>query len=209
MVRIKALGLAVCGAMLASGFPAFAAPAPVKIDALDLTGVDLHGGRGGEGRKARRQHCAAHRQPEGLDPDHGHLLLFCRSLDHEAGEQGNLCAAACRHDARTSGADRGSHGTPAVWPLQEADHVRTFASNEEFIAVLREMIYRWCDDRQLQPLAVLLPGYLAINGLTDGRGELHDALFSLRAFGPDAFSPADWETIQDLIRAARSLLGGR
>jgi len=81
-----------------------------------------------------------------------------------------------------------------------------FASNDDFLRVLRQMIDRWCDERKFHPLAVLLPGYLAFNGLTDGWGELHDALRSLRAFGPDAFTAADWEVIHDLTQASHLAL---
>jgi len=35
-----------------------------------------------------------------------------------------------------------------------------FQSNEEFIAALRQQIERWCDQRRLRELAVLLPGSL-------------------------------------------------
>ena len=48
-----------------------------------------------------------------------------------------------------------------------------YGSNEEFFDAVRHLIYRWCDERQLRPLALLLPKYVAFNGLTDGWVELH------------------------------------
>jgi len=64
------------------------------------------------------------------------------------------------------------------------------------------MIERWCDERRLGPLATLLPGYLALNGLTDGWAALYKALWSLRVDGPDAFSESDWDLIHDLTVTA-------
>jgi hypothetical protein len=77
-----------------------------------------------------------------------------------------------------------------------------FGSNEEYFAALRVMIERWCDERRLVVLVRILPGYLAFNGLTDGWHELIDALKSTRGLGADAFSPAEWDTLNDLIHAA-------
>jgi hypothetical protein len=85
----------------------------------------------------------------------------------------------------------------------------TFQSNEEFFSALSGLIDRWCDERRLGQLATLLPGYLALNGLTDGWGELHGALRRLRAFGPESFSGADWELTRDLTMAADDIIDRR
>jgi hypothetical protein len=45
-------------------------------------------------------------------------------------------------------------------------------SNELFFSTLRELIDRWCNERRLQPLSHVLPGYLAFNGWTDGWASL-------------------------------------
>jgi hypothetical protein len=84
----------------------------------------------------------------------------------------------------------------------------TLHSNEEFFAALRPLIERWCDERRLDALAKILPGYLAFNGLTDGWHELKDALKAARGLGPDAFSPAEWDTLNDLIHAAELAVAG-
>ena len=81
-----------------------------------------------------------------------------------------------------------------------------FGSNEEFFAALRALIDRWCDQRRLRPLARLLPGYLAFNGLTDGWSELHAALLSTRSLGPDGFLNSDWKILGDLVSAAEKAL---
>jgi hypothetical protein len=56
-----------------------------------------------------------------------------------------------------------------------------FGSNEEFFDTLKHLIYGWCDERLLLPLALLLPKYVAFNGMTDGWLELQAALRNLRS----------------------------
>jgi hypothetical protein len=41
---------------------------------------------------------------------------------------------------------------------------------------IRELVDRWCERRELAALASLLPAWLANNGLTDGWGELREAV---------------------------------
>ena len=68
--------------------------------------------------------------------------------------------------------------------------------------VVKHLIDRWCDERRLRPLALLLSKYVAFNGMTDGWFELRAALRSLRSLGSENYTPLDWETVNDLIRAA-------
>lgn len=77
-----------------------------------------------------------------------------------------------------------------------------FKSTEDFLAALRALIERWCDERRLAALACILPGYLSLNGMTDGWATLHEALKSTRALGQEGFSHADWDLLNELIRAA-------
>ena len=42
--------------------------------------------------------------------------------------------------------------------------------------VIRELVDRWCDRRELGALASLLPAWLGNNGLTDGWHELNAAI---------------------------------
>jgi hypothetical protein len=72
---------------------------------------------------------------------------------------------------------------------------------EEFQSAIGGLIDLWCEQRALRPLAVLLPGYFAFNGMTDGWHELRASLRQLLTLGPDTFSPADWSLVHDLIRA--------
>ncbi len=87
--------------------------------------------------------------------------------------------------------------------------MRDFRSNEEFFTALRTLIDRWCDERRLNALLRILPGYLGFNGLTDSWHQLIDALKSTRGLGPDAFSPDDWDTLNDLIHAAELAVSPR
>ena len=42
--------------------------------------------------------------------------------------------------------------------------------------IVSELIDRWCDRRELQALAKVLPAFTGNNGLTDGWNHLHDNL---------------------------------
>jgi hypothetical protein len=81
-----------------------------------------------------------------------------------------------------------------------------FASNEEYFAALRELIERWCDERKLGALSRLLPGYLSMNGLTDGWANLYEALKATCAIGHEAFNPTDWDMLNELIRGAERIV---
>jgi ATP-dependent Clp protease ATP-binding subunit ClpA len=79
-------------------------------------------------------------------------------------------------------------------------------SDEAYLATLRSLVERWCDERRLGALSRILPGYLALNGLTDGWPGLYEALKSTRALGHEAFSSADWDVLNQLIRGAERVL---
>ena len=64
------------------------------------------------------------------------------------------------------------------------------------------LIERWCDERKFSALVRVLPDYISVNGLTDGWASLHESLKSTHALGYEAFSPADWEMLNELIREA-------
>jgi len=81
-----------------------------------------------------------------------------------------------------------------------------WASNEEYFGALRSLIDRWCDERKLVALSFLLPGYLALNGLTDGWADLLAALKSVRGIGRGSFSDEDWNLLQDFIREAERIV---
>ena len=84
--------------------------------------------------------------------------------------------------------------------------MKDYISNDEFLADLRTLIEKWCDERRLDALSRILPGYLALNGLTDGLANLCDALKSTRAIGHEALSREDWDTLNDLIHGAEKAI---
>jgi hypothetical protein len=87
--------------------------------------------------------------------------------------------------------------------------MKEFHSKDEFFATLRALIERWCDERRLDALARVLPGYLAFNGVTDGWGELSNSLKSVRGLGHRPFNQADWDLLNDLIHAIEQALNCR
>jgi hypothetical protein len=50
---------------------------------------------------------------------------------------------------------------------------------------LRQLAEGWCERRALRALSQFLPGYFALNGLTDGWGELETALKDVLVFAKD------------------------
>jgi hypothetical protein len=80
--------------------------------------------------------------------------------------------------------------------------VASFHSNEEFFAALKQQIERWCDQRRLRELALVLPGYTTFFGLTDDWARLCEALKATHALGREKFSDAEWQLLNDLIGAA-------
>ena len=78
--------------------------------------------------------------------------------------------------------------------------------NAEFFASMKGLIDGWCDRRALAPLARLLPAYLAFNGLTDGWGDLLDALEGVRASCREGLPETDIAIVGDLIRAAEKAI---
>jgi hypothetical protein len=86
--------------------------------------------------------------------------------------------------------------------------MRSITSNAEFFAALKQLIDSWCDRRALKPLAKVLGPYLAFNGLTDGWGELLNALNSIRTSCPHDLSKSQTEVLGELIRTAEGALYG-
>jgi len=87
--------------------------------------------------------------------------------------------------------------------------MKSFQSNDEFFAALRQQIERWCDERKLGALAQLLPAYTAFNGLTDSWTDLCEALKATRALGRERFSYTEWQLLDDLVSAAERAVSRR
>lgn len=61
---------------------------------------------------------------------------------------------------------------------------------------LGELIDRWCERRELQALALLLPAYTSNFGLTDDWARVMEALYDLRA---KRILPADEQAIVERV----------
>jgi hypothetical protein len=81
-----------------------------------------------------------------------------------------------------------------------------FESNKEFMLALAGLINRWCEQRALRQLALILPEYLAFNGMSDGWYELHASFGRLRGLGPDSYEPSDWRAVIDLLNTIDRML---
>jgi hypothetical protein len=79
-------------------------------------------------------------------------------------------------------------------------------TNDAFFTELRSLIDAWCERRSLKALAAVLPSYVAINGMTDGWGELHVALRSIGTLHRDLLTPSEQAAIDRLARAAADIV---
>jgi hypothetical protein len=85
-----------------------------------------------------------------------------------------------------------------------------YADDAEFLAALRLIIDAWCERRCLRALSYALPGFFALNGMTDGWGELREALGRVRSLAREELPADEVEIIADLIAAIdRAICGGR
>ena len=84
--------------------------------------------------------------------------------------------------------------------------MKPIGSNAEFFAILKSLIYAWCDRRALNPLARVLGPYLAFDGLTDSWGEILDALKTIHASQHGDISEPEMDTLRELIKAAESAI---
>ena len=87
-----------------------------------------------------------------------------------------------------------------------SEAIAPFRDNAEFLSALRGLIEGWCDRRCLGELSTILPGYLGLNGLTDGWAGLYEALKNVRAFSRDTLPQEELELINQLIRAAERVV---
>ena len=84
--------------------------------------------------------------------------------------------------------------------------IAPFRDNAEFLSALRVLIEGWCDRRCLGELSIILPGYLGLNGLTDGWVGPYEALKNVRALSRDRLPQEELELINQLIRAAEKVV---
>jgi hypothetical protein len=85
---------------------------------------------------------------------------------------------------------------------------KRYSNNEQFFVELRGLIDTWCDRRCLHLLSTVLPAYTSFNGMTDGWGELLNALKAL-TLCQEALLPTEREIVLDLKRTVEDVLQTR
>jgi len=81
-----------------------------------------------------------------------------------------------------------------------------YSDNAALIADLRQLLDAWCDRRCLAELSTVLPGYFALNGMTDGWAELYAALRNARARFRDSLPQQELEVVNRLISATEKIV---
>jgi hypothetical protein len=64
---------------------------------------------------------------------------------------------------------------------------------------LRQLADGWCERRVLRALSQFLPGYFALNGLTDGWGELETALKDVLVFAKDEVTEDEKKEVKRIM----------
>jgi hypothetical protein len=64
---------------------------------------------------------------------------------------------------------------------------------------LKQLVDGWCDRRALRALNQFLPGYFALNGLTDGWGELETALKNVLVFAKDEITEDEKKEVKRIM----------
>lgn len=73
-------------------------------------------------------------------------------------------------------------------------------------ADFKTLIAAWCDRRALGALRHFLPGYAALNGLTDGWGELEDALKDVLVFADAELTGEEKKEVKRLMIAVQHII---
>ena len=81
--------------------------------------------------------------------------------------------------------------------------------NEELNSILKSLSDAWCEQKALGPLSQFLPGYLAINGLTDGWALCRDALKDVRALYRDQLKSEELAKVNKAINLIDQVLADR
>jgi hypothetical protein len=79
-------------------------------------------------------------------------------------------------------------------------------SGDEPTAVLRKLIYAWCDRRCLEALKYVLPAYLSFNGLHEAWSSLYNALRDVQAYAGYELAEAELEEVSSLIGVAAKVI---
>ena len=74
---------------------------------------------------------------------------------------------------------------------------------------LRQLADGWCQRRALRALHQFLPGYFALNGLTDGWGELETALKDVLVFAKDEITEEEKKEVKRIMIAIQKAIDHR
>jgi len=82
-------------------------------------------------------------------------------------------------------------------------------STTELFATLDRLVDGWCDRRALRPLRIILRVYPMSSPLTDGWGDLRNALRDLRCLRDPEISDAEAAAVDDALRVVERALARR
>jgi len=71
---------------------------------------------------------------------------------------------------------------------------------------LRQLADGWCERRALRALSQFLPGYFALNGLTDGWGELESALKDVLVFAKDELTDEEQKEVKRVMILVQQMI---
>ncbi len=74
---------------------------------------------------------------------------------------------------------------------------------------LRQLADGWCERRALRALGQFLPGYFALNGLTDGWGQLETALKDVLVFAKDEITEEEKKEVKRIMIAIQKAIDHR
>jgi hypothetical protein len=81
--------------------------------------------------------------------------------------------------------------------------------NEDIHRDLKKLADGWCERRALKALHQYLPGYFALNGLTDGWHGLLDSMKDVLSFAKDEITPAEKAELKRLSIRIEQMLRSR
>jgi hypothetical protein len=93
----------------------------------------------------------------------------------------------------------------------DGDYAQRTTNQDDVLARTEGLVESWCDRRCLRALREILGGYPLASPLTDGWGQLGDALRGVRAFAREELTTDEAQEVERLIaeidRATSARLG--
>ena len=82
-------------------------------------------------------------------------------------------------------------------------------NKDDLLHDLRKLADAWCERRALKPLLHFLPGYFALNGLTDGYGGLEIALKDVLVFAGNEIMEEEKKETKRLMILVQQMIDRR